>query len=65
VVSLEASATTAPPAGLTLSELAAQLARSEEATLELLRPFLEAGVVAEQGGRLHVADRLVLAAFAT
>jgi hypothetical protein len=58
------SATAAPPGG-TLSELAAQLGRSEEATLELLRPFLAAGIVAEHAGRLNVADRQVLAAFAT
>jgi len=54
----------AAPRG-TLEELAARLGRSEEAVLELLRPFLEAGIVAERGGRLYVADRQVLAAFAT
>ena len=54
--------TTAPPAGLTLEELAAQLGRSEDAVLELLRPFLEAGVV-ERAGCLVVVDRPVRAAF--
>jgi hypothetical protein len=51
--------------GLTLEELAARWGRSEAATLEILRPFLRAGTVAERGGRLYVADRQVLAAFAT
>ncbi len=55
----------APPAGRTLAELALRLSRSEGAVLKLLRPFLEAAIVAERGGRLHVADRQVLAAFAT
>jgi hypothetical protein len=65
VVSREASATTAPRAGLSLSELAVQQGRSEEAVRELLRPFLEAGIVAESAGRLLVVDGLVRAAFAT
>jgi hypothetical protein len=51
--------------GLTLEELASQQGRSEEAVLELLLPFLAAGIVAERAGRLYVADRQVLAAFAT
>jgi hypothetical protein len=55
----------APPAGLTLAELAAGLGREEEYVLELLEPYLEAGIVAERSGRLYVADRHVLAAFAT
>jgi hypothetical protein len=62
VVSCEASAT-APPAGLPLSELAARQGRSEEGALELLRPFLDAGIVAERSGRLVVVDELVSAAF--
>lgn len=37
---------------------------SEEAVRELLRPFLEAGIVAQRGGRLYVADGQVLTAFA-
>ena len=55
--------TTAAPTGLTLSELAARQGRSEEAVLALLRPFISAGIVAEEGGQLYVADRLVRAAF--
>ena len=55
--------TAAPPPGLTLEELANRRGRSEGAVLELLRPFLEAGIVAERGGRLLVVDELVLGAF--
>lgn len=57
--------TSAPPAGgLTLEELAHRLELSVETAAELLAPFREAGIVAEHGGRLLVADRLVAAAFA-
>ena len=49
--------------GLTLEELAAHQGLEERQALELLRPFLAAGIVAERAGRLVVVDGLVHAAF--
>jgi len=53
----------AAPPGRTLAELASRQGRSEEATLELLRPLIRAGLVGWRGGRLVVVDALVAAAF--
>ena len=56
--------TAEPPPGLTIEELAGRQGRSEADTLALLRPLLQAGLVAWRGRHLVVGDRLVAAAFA-
>jgi hypothetical protein len=54
---------TAAPPGLTLAELAQLHYLSEHEMAELLRPFVEGGIVALRGSQLVVVDRLVRAAF--
>jgi hypothetical protein len=58
-----AHARTAEAAGLTLAELAARHGLSEQTMGELLRPFVQGGIVAVRGSQLVVVDRLVRFAF--
>jgi hypothetical protein len=45
--------------GCTIAELAERVGRSERETLELIRPFLEAGILERDGDRLELVDRVI------
>jgi hypothetical protein len=57
--------TTTTVAGLTLEELAQRRLVTVREAHELVRPFLEVGIVEERDGGLRVVDREIVFAFST
>jgi hypothetical protein len=51
--------TTALGISCTIAELAERVGRSERDTLELVGPFLDAGILERRGDRVELVDRVI------